>query len=451
MSRARSSNLARALLAAALLAGLGTFAACAHQDSNAAPDQTPAAADDGRVGYVRMDDLVKVHPLYAQLAHLDEDMQALQLKAVGSSVAQNGADIAKAEKELQHELDVAADQTKKALADKQQDYMKREQAAINAAVGAAAGAGPGGGGIAGSILANARKQQQQAAELAQKNYDAYRNQVAAQSDAAARSLQQSLAAEASRTYRAKAEALSKAEADYALQQETDDASERLSLRTKLSNLALDDDTRADVRKQLAALDQKAADELAAMKNRDSATLADLQKQLHDQVQTQLDAQVGDLRKRTLAKLNERMLETRRGLVAQLGAPAAGGGAAIPNGIGPDMKAKLQALHDQYQAQFNADAAQTIAQFQKTRADLTDRFRRIAGVDAGAQAGANKQLGALQKQRGELYDEMVAQIGREVKAVAQKRGVNVVISDVVAPAGGVDLTADAEKDIESLHE
>jgi uncharacterized protein YdcH (DUF465 family) len=116
-----------------------------------------------------------------------------------------------------------------------------------------------------------------------------------------------------------------------------------------------------------------------------------------------------------------------------------------------MKAKLQALHDQYQAQFNADAAQTIAQFQKTRADLTDRFRRIAGVDAGAQAGANKQLGALQKQRGELYDEMVAQIGREVKAVAQKRGVNVVISDVVAPAGGVDLTADAEKDIESLHE
>jgi hypothetical protein len=26
-----------------------------------------------------------------------------------------------------------------------------------------------------------------------------------------------------------------------------------------------------------------------------------------------------------------------------------------------------------------------------------------------------------------------------------------VSDVVAPAGGVDLTADAEKDIESLHE
>jgi hypothetical protein len=47
--------------------------------------------------------------------------------------------------------------------------------------------------------------------------------------------------------------------------------------------------------------------------------------------------------------------------------------------------------------------------------------------------------------------MVAQIGREVKVLAEQRGINVVVSDIVAPAGGVDLTADAEKDIESLHE
>jgi hypothetical protein len=30
-------------------------------------------------------------------------------------------------------------------------------------------------------------------------------------------------------------------------------------------------------------------------------------------------------------------------------------------------------------------------------------------------------------------------------------VNVVFSSIIAPAGGVDLTEDAEKDIESLHE
>ncbi len=448
MSRARSSKLAPAI--AAGVACL-TLAACAHQTAPASSFATPLPGDDGHVGYVRMDELVKVHPLYAQLAHLDEDLQALQLKSVGPSVAQNGADIAAAERQLQHELDVAAERTKKALGDKQQEYMKREQAAIDAAIGATAGAGPGGAGIAAGVAATARTQAQTAAELAQKNFDAYRRQVADQSNAAAQSLQRSLAERAARTYRAKAEYLAKSEADFALSQETDDAAERLSLRTKLSNLALDDDSRADVKKQLDALDQKEADAIAALKNRDAQTLADLQKSVHASTQAELDAEVAKLRKRTIAKIDARGLETRRQLVAQLGVPALGGGANLPNGIAPDMRTRLQALHKQYQQQFNADASRTIAQFQKTRSDLTRRFQRIAGIDADAQAGANKEMNALQKQRGDLYNEMVAQIGREVKLVAQKRGINVVVSDVVAPAGGVDLTADAEKDIESLHE
>jgi hypothetical protein len=39
----------------------------------------------------------------------------------------------------------------------------------------------------------------------------------------------------------------------------------------------------------------------------------------------------------------------------------------------------------------------------------------------------------------------------VRVLAQQRGVSIVLSDIVAPAGGVDLTPDALKDIESLHE
>jgi len=42
--------------------------------------------------------------------------------------------------------------------------------------------------------------------------------------------------------------------------------------------------------------------------------------------------------------------------------------------------------------------------------------------------------------------MVAQIDREVKTIAQARGISTVVS-TVAPAGGVDLTGDAMKDIE----
>jgi hypothetical protein len=46
--------------------------------------------------------------------------------------------------------------------------------------------------------------------------------------------------------------------------------------------------------------------------------------------------------------------------------------------------------------------------------------------------------------------MIAQIDREVKTLAQARGISAVVAGI-APAGGVDLTADAMKDIETLHE
>jgi hypothetical protein len=257
MSRARSSNAAPAFFAGFALLALS---ACAGHSPDATPDATPQAAD-GRVGYVRMEELVKVHPLYSQLAHLDEDMQALQLQSVGPNVARNGADIATAERSLQHELEVAADRTKKILGQKQAEYARREQAAIAAAIGATSGAGPSGAGIAGNVARDARAQQQDAARLAQANFEAYRRQVVDQSNAAASSLQESLAERATRTVRAKAEELTKSEADFALQQVTEDAPERLSLRTKLSNLALDDDSRADVKKQLDALDAKESDAL----------------------------------------------------------------------------------------------------------------------------------------------------------------------------------------------
>jgi len=404
------------------------------------------------IGYVRMEELVKVHPLYSQLARLDEDVQALQLRSVGSAIARSGADIRKEERALQQELELAADRTKKELNDKQQQYAKREQAAIAAAIAAAGGvSGPSGGQIAGGIAQAAQTQARGAAATAQHNFDVYRRQVIAQDEAATRSLQQSLAERADRTYRAKAEELQRQESDFSLQQASGDAADRLSLRAKLSNLALDDTTRADVKKQLDALDQKEADAVGAMKNRDQTTLIALQKQLHDQVRAELDTQAAQIHKRTIAKIHERESDTRTALMGQLGGLGAVNSGAAPAGISPDMRAKLQALHQKYQSDYDKEASQTIAQFQKTRSDLTKRFQELEGVDADAQAGAGQQMDTLQKQRGELYEEMVAQIGREVKTIARQRGINVVISDVLAPAGGVDLTEDAKKDIESLHE
>ena len=450
MSLARSSNARGALVACGAL--VLSLAACSR--GTIAPTESPRPTLANHVGYVRMEELVKKHPLYSQLARLDEDMAALQLKSVGPEIARSGADIAIEEKRLQGELDLAAARTKKALADKQIAYAKLEQAAIDAAIGGGGGSGPGGGAIAGGIARQARAQQQSVLRDAQKNLDTYRREVIAQDQSAVASLNASLAERASRTFRAKADELQRKESDFALSLATEDSAERLSLRTKLSNLALDDTSRDDVKKQLGVLDKKESDALAALKNRDQATLAALQTQLHDSVRTDLRAQVAVMQKRTLAKINERETSTRQQLIAKLRPlPQAPGsdGVNVPAGVSPDMRSRLEALHKKYQTDFDRDATQTIASFQATRADLTRRFRELGQVDQTAQVGAAKQMDSLQKQRGDLYGQMVAQIGREVKSIAEKRGINVVVSNVVAPAGGVDLTADAEKDIESLHE
>jgi hypothetical protein len=132
-----------------------------------------------------------------------------------------------------------------------------------------------------------------------------------------------------------------------------------------------------------------------------------------------------------------------------------GGAAAPAAaptLTADMKAKLQALHKQYQGEFQRDADQTVKAFYKTKDDLSRRFAELHGVDAGAQYDVRRQIDALQKQRDTLYGEMLAQIQREVKLVAQRRSVALVFGDIITPAaGGVDLTDDAARDLESLHE
>ncbi len=448
MLQAHSSRLRRVAFAAA---GLIAIAACSHSGGT-----TAGASRGGEVGYVRMDDLVKLHPLYAQLTRLDDDMAALQLKNVGTAVAVSPADLERERLAMQRELDSATERAKAALKAKQDDYARRENEAIRQAIAAASGVSGGGGG---AIQSGMQTQLQAQAKIvtaeAQKNFEAYRASLLRQDAAAIETLTSALNAEAGRTYRTQAEAYQKKEADFALQLASQDAGARLSLRAKLSNLVLDDAARADARKQLDVLDRKEADQLAALKNRDAGALATLRSELRDQTQRELQARAAEMRKRTLAKIEARDAETRREVVAKLstlpGSQPPAGGAAGSTGLPPDMRAKLEALHKQYQDDFNRDAQQTLDAFAKTKAELAERFARLQGVDLNAEASANRQLGVLQKQRNDLYGQMVAQIGREVKLVAAQKGISVVFTDVVAPAGGVDLTADAGKDIESLHE
>ena len=441
---------------AATAVAAAALAACTRSPSTTAPNATPVPGS-GTIGYVRMEELVQKHPLYDQLARYDRSIEAFDLTATAPKAVAADPQIRDREKQLEKELSDAANRTKKLLDEKQQQYQQQEAQAIAAALRGAASGGPSAAQIAGNVNATARQQEGDVATQAQRDFNAYRETLQKQDQAQIAAAQRAITDRATRTYRAKADELQAQESALTLKLANEDAGQRLALRTKLSSLALDDASREDAQKQLAALDRKEADALAAQRNRDQQTLAALQAQLHDQSQRELNDQVAAIQKRSLGSLAQRQ-QTLSRQVATIGGPVIQ--TTTVNGkpqqqvnpkLPPALRTKIQQLHDEYQKRFQDEAKTTITEFEKTREDLSRRYAELHGVDTQSAQGAQSQIVALRKKREDLYDQITAQINREVRLIAQQRGVSVVLSNVIAPAGGVDLTPDALKDIESLHE
>ena len=427
-----------------LLAAALAVAGCSKPASTTqSSDQTaPATGSGERVGYVHMDELVKQHPLYGQLHQIELSMEALSLRSLGPDVAKTGSDLSKQDAELQKELNAAADRTKKIIAEKQFEYQKQENAAINAALAAAgrAGSGPA---PASNVGSTAQHQAGSVSAEINRNLRAYQSTLSAQERKQAEDYQRAVAQRIDRQYQAKANELQSKESEFALSLATKDAGERLQLRTKLSNLALDDAARKDTQQKLEALDKAEADQVATMRNRDQQTLAQLRTQLRAQAQREIEAGVAKIRGQAQTKLDA----AGRSVAATGSVPAAQAPANLP----PDLKARLDALHKEYQARFTRDADATIDEFKKTRDELQKRYQALHQVDAASSSGLQKELTSLQSQHDKLYAEIVAQVDREVRVVAQEKGVTTVVSDVVGNGKGVDLTDAAKKQIESLHE
>lgn len=390
-----------------------------------------------------MEQLVKVHPLYGQLHQIELSIDALSLRSLGPGVAQTGADLAKQDAELQKELDAAGTRTKQIIEEKQLEYAREENAAINAAL-AAGGRAAKGTPIATGIGTTAQQQSAGVGAEMNRNLRAYENTLNAQERSQVEAYERAVSQRIDREFQAKANDLQNKESEFALSLATKDAGQRLELRTRLANLALDTATRQQVRQQLDALDRSEADQVTAMRNRDAQTLSQLRTQLRAQGQREVDAGVAKIRSQAQSKLNAAARPVP-------GQPAVPGGVVPGVNLPPGLKAKLDALHKEYQDRFTRDANATIAQFKKTRDELRARYNELHGVDTAASASLQQELSSLQNQHDKLYAQIVDQIDREVRVVAQEKGVTTVLSDVAGNGRGIDLTEAAKKEIESLHE
>jgi len=393
-------------------------------------------------GYVRLDEVVKHHPLYSQLSQIDDAMAAINLAAAAPHVPLSASQIAAQTVALNRQLRDAQDRANKILAQKQQQYAVSERQAIAAAL-SAAGINPGAY-AAGQMSATSSQQVQQAAAAANQDFMAYQQSVVAQNNAATSAVARQLQQQAAQKYAAKAAQLQQSETDLSLRLSQEDAAQRLAIKTRMSNLALDETTRKQLQSQLAAINDKETSATEAQRRTDAATLTAYRAQLDAQTRSQVQAQVGAIAGQTQAKITER----RNEVGAQLRSL---GPAPLPTNLPSGVRGKLTTIHRQFLAQFQADAQKTVADYQATKTDLDRQFAALHGADVGATGAAAKELEALQKRRDGLYQQIVDQITREATRIAKQRGFSIVIDHVAAAAGGYDLTNDLIKDVESLHE
>ena len=395
------------------------------------------------VGYVRVDEVVKKHPLYPQIAQLNDAIAAINLEAAAPHVPLSASQIAQETKELNKELRAAQDRANKILAQKQQDYQKREQQAINAAL-VAAGV-PGAGAQAGSQMsASSAQQAQEAAQAANSDFMAYQQSAIAQNNAASSAIVSQLQTQASQKLRAKAEELQQNETDLSLKLTQQDAVKRSGIKTRLENLAMDEATRKDLTSQLAAIDAKEQRAINAQRSADANEMNAYKAQVDAQTNAAIRAQIGAIQSETQARIVER----RNEVGAQIRSL---GPAPLPAQLPAGVQAKLEQIHKQFTAQFQADAKSTLDDYNTTKTDLDRQFAALHGADVGATGAAAKELDALQKRRDDLTKEIVDQVQREALRIAQDKGFSVVLDNVKAAPGGYDLTNELINDVESLHE
>lgn len=394
-------------------------------------------------GYIRLDDVVKRHPLYSQLTQLDDAIAAINLQHAGPSVPLGAKQIAVQTAQLNRELHAAQDRANKILAQKQQDYTRREQQAVQAALNAA-GIHGSGASSAQQMSSESAAQAQQAASAANADFQAYQQNVIAADNAATSSIANQLQAQAAAKYRAKAEQLQQNETDLSLKLTQQDASARLAVKMRLSNLAMDPAARKQAESQLDALNAKEAAQLGALRSQDTATLRAYHAQLDAQTRDSIRSQVGAISAQTRSKLEEHRNEVSTQLRSLGPAPP-------PANVPPNVAAEIDRIHKQYVAQFQADAGKTIGEYNATKADLDRQFAALHGADVGATGAAAAELDSLQRRRADLYRQIVAQVEADATRIAKNEGMSIVFINVWAAAGGYDMTDQVIKDVESQHE
>jgi hypothetical protein len=387
-----------------------------------------------RYGYVRMDTLMRAHPLAASLANLDRQIATLQAQLAMPRAAQDTADLRAAQKNLQGQLEQASARAQAALHDHGLALAAQERSLITALIAKQNGQTQAG-------HHNSDSSQNFNAAISNQQ-DSYQKQLQHDRQKAVQALAADINERDTRLYQSKVDSLHQQERDDALKLAQADSGERTSLQAKASNSRLNDADKKAVAASLSALDAKEDAQHKAEVAADGQLLAHLHDQLQSDSQKEFNSQVARLQSSSEAELRA------RGLVTQVQTAASTQPLPVPTQPPSNaaLNAQIKRIHAQFQERFNADTRASVAAFKATHAQLQARFDTLVRERRNAEKNLVDELQRLQKQRDAMSARMTSQIQTETVSVAEHASIDVVLTNVLAQSHAVDLTNDVATQI-----
>ena len=399
-----------------------------------------------QAGYVDIDKIVDAHPLHVQLDELQAQITLLNGQAQNAPQPQTQAQ-AQAQAQMESELAAAESQFQQSIGARRAYYEQREAVAVGALQAQASG---GGTPIGEQFGAAAQKIQADAL----KAYLDYQKQLFQADNAHLRQVTIALQQEVGLKINARRAQLEKQETDYQISLAKQSQTQRLNLKTKLEDLSLPNDERAQYTSQLANIETREEALINQMKAKDNAELTAYEQTL----QRDAAARYNAAKTATLAETKQKMEARQKQTNDQLRTQLAGMGGQYQKQVqtaneaiskDPKLRAQMERIHEENQSAYGAEFQKALAAYQQTRRNLVAKYSAIAHMQFQDNEALVAQAQAIADQRRDLYEKIVDQVRQQTADVARARGVAMVLTNIRGAGSAVDLTSQVEKAIAAL--
>jgi hypothetical protein len=403
-------------------------------------------AHGSQAGYVDLDQIIDAHPLHVELDQLQAQITLLNGQSQNAPQPQTQAQ-AQAQAQMEADLASAEQAFQQSVGARRAYYEQREAVAVselqNQARGSSGPIGTQFGQAAQKIQADALKA-----------YVEYQKQLFQADDAHLRQVVVQLQQEVGLKVNARRAQLEKQETDYQISLAKQSQTQRLNLKTKLEDLSLPNDERAQYTSQLSNIETREEALINQLKSKDNADL----KTYADSLQRDAAARYNAAKAAALAETQKKMQDRQKQTNDQLRAQLAGIGGQYQKQVqtanaaiqkDPKLRAQIEKIHNENQSAYSAEFQKVLAAYQQTRRSLVAKYSAIAHM----QFQDNQELAAeaqqIADQRRQLYEKIVDQVRAQTADIARADGVSVVLSNIRGAGSAVDLTQQVEKAIAAL--